>query len=279
MPYIEREGKIRLHYELDDYTDPWRNAPYLLLQHGFGRASKFWYSWVPYLSRHFKVIRPDLRGLGKSTATLEPGANVGEIFIDDLNAIITTLGAESVHYCGEALGGTLGAALAATYPERIRTLTLVSSPVYLSKREKETTTYGHASRIESMKKMGVRAWAEASNSGRRFPPETDQGLLRWYVDQMGESSLDVLIAISTWLEDFSAVPYLGKVQAPVLGLYAANGPIIDNEQLSLLKAQLRNFRFVRVPSEYQAIQNFKPATCANEVLHFAAQHDGFCCHE
>ncbi len=279
MPYLEREGKIRLHYELDDYTDPWRNAPYLLLQHGFGRSSRFWYNWVPYLSRHFKVVRPDLRGLGRSTATLEPGANLGQIFVEDLNAIIAALGADSVHYCGEALGGTLGVALAATHPTRIRTLSLVSSPVYLSNREKETTTYGYSSRIEAMQKMGVRAWAEASNSGRRFPPESDHGMLRWYVDQMGESRLDALVAISGWLADFSAVPYLSEVKAPVLGLYAADGPIIDNEQLRLLREQVRNCRIVRVPSQYQSIQNFKPATCAREVLHFAAQHDGFVCHE
>ena len=66
MPLIERKGKPALHYRVDDFTDPWKNAPTVLLQHGFGRSSQFWTSWVPYLSRFYKVVRPDLRGLGLS---------------------------------------------------------------------------------------------------------------------------------------------------------------------------------------------------------------------
>ena len=42
MPFVEREGQPRLHYTIDDYTDPWADAPVLLLQHGNGRTGKFW---------------------------------------------------------------------------------------------------------------------------------------------------------------------------------------------------------------------------------------------
>ena len=279
MPYVEAAGKPRLYYELDDYTDPWRNAPFIVLQHGFSRSSRFWYSWVPYLSRFFKVVRPDLRGLGKSSANLERGKDLANVFIEDLIAIIDALGAQSVHYCGEALGWILGMAFAATCPERVRTLSLVSAPLCLSDREKQSTTYGHSTRIEALQKMGVRAWAEASNSGRRFPPDTDPRMLRWYVDQMGQADVNVLVTISHWLSDASAVPYLRKIKAPVLGLYASHGPIVDEGQLRLLREQVPDIRIVRVPSRYQSIQNFESATCAREVLHFAARHDGIACHE
>jgi len=39
MPYLNRPGQPELHYALDDYTDPWRDAPYLILQHGYGRSA------------------------------------------------------------------------------------------------------------------------------------------------------------------------------------------------------------------------------------------------
>src|SRR6185503_21204601 len=68
MPFVTRPSQPELHYELDDYTDPWRAAPYLILQHGYGRSGRFWYSWVPYLARFYKVVRPDVRGLGRSAA-------------------------------------------------------------------------------------------------------------------------------------------------------------------------------------------------------------------
>ena len=60
-----------LQCRIVDYTDPWRNAPYLILQHGFGRSGRFWYSWVPYLARFYKVVRPDMRGLGQSSADFD----------------------------------------------------------------------------------------------------------------------------------------------------------------------------------------------------------------
>jgi 3-oxoadipate enol-lactonase len=61
MPYLNRTGEPLLYYELDDYTDPWKQAPYLLLQHGYARSSKFWRARVPYVSRFYCVIRPDTR--------------------------------------------------------------------------------------------------------------------------------------------------------------------------------------------------------------------------
>ena len=106
MPTLCRRNQPTLHYEIDDYTDPWKNAPFILLQHGYGRSSKFWYRWVPYLSRFYKIVRPDLRGLGQSSKEfdLQQGISV-DAYLEDIEAIIDAVGAESIHYCGESSAG------------------------------------------------------------------------------------------------------------------------------------------------------------------------------
>lgn len=280
MPYVERAGKPTLHYDLDDYTDPWKKPRYILLQHGRGRSGRFWYSWVPYLSRYYRVIRPDMRGLGSSSKNIDPERDITlDEYIADLDAIIEHAGADAVHYCGESFGGAVGMAFAAEHPERVRTLTLIGAPVFINEHDKQSTTYGHSSRIEAIRKMGVRAWAEASTAGRRFPPDTDPGMLQWFVDELGKEDAEVLIAMFRWISSYSAVPYLPRIKAPVLGLYAAADPITDGEQLDLLKRHVPDVRIVYVDSRYHAIQSFEPAKCALEVLHFAAQHDGIACHE
>src|SRR5689334_9494940 len=93
MPFLERPGQPRLHYELDDYTDPWKNARYIMLQHGYARNSRFWRACVPYLSRFYKIVRPDLRGLGKSDRNfdLERGISV-EAYLKDFVALLDHLG-------------------------------------------------------------------------------------------------------------------------------------------------------------------------------------------
>jgi len=57
---------IRLGYCIDDFTDPWKEAPVLLLLHAAMGSARRYYAWVPPLSRHYRVVRMDLRGHGSS---------------------------------------------------------------------------------------------------------------------------------------------------------------------------------------------------------------------
>jgi 3-oxoadipate enol-lactonase len=280
MPYLERSGAPRIYYELDDFTDPWKDAPYIVLQHGYARSSKFWRAWVPYLSRFYKVVRPDLRGLGQSSKDfdLKQGINL-ESYVKDFNGLLDHLGVESVHLCGESSGGTLGLAFAAECPGRVRTLSLMSSPVYMTEEDKQSALAGHSNRVEALRKMGSRGWLEASNAGRRFPPDADPGFLAWTLDEMGRSDVEVLIAMFLWISNADATPYLPRIEAPVLGLYPAGGIITKDEHLELLREKVKNIRIVRIPSRYHSVQLIAPATCALEVLHFISQHDGIVCRE
>src|SRR3546814_20605880 len=105
MQFATASDGTELAYVIDDFTDPWHNAPYILLQHGFGRNSGFWYKWVPYLSRHFRVIRPDMRGFGQSRKgfSLARGYSM-ELLARDLVDILDAAATDSVHYSGDAFG-------------------------------------------------------------------------------------------------------------------------------------------------------------------------------
>ncbi len=280
MPTLSRAGKPDLHYEVDDYTDPWRNAPYLILQHGNGRSSRFWYSWVPYLSRFYRIVRPDMRGLGLSGRNfdLEAEMSLAEL-VGDLAAIVDALGAQSVHYCGESMGGILGLALAAEHPRLIRTLTLVATPVYISERMKQTYALEHGSRTTAMRAMGIRKWVDTTNRSTRFPPGTDPGFFDWYADEFAKNDIDVQVRMSRLVNEANAIGLLPRIHAPVLGLYPTAGPITDAEQERLLLANLPQARLVHLPTGYHMIHHIAPATCATHVLHFIAQHDGVPCRE
>ncbi len=51
------------------------------------------------------------------------------------------------------------------------------------------------------------------------------------------------------------------------------------EQEQLLKDNLRNFRLVHLATRYAMVHHIAPATCATQLLHFIAQHDGVPCRE
>ncbi len=280
MADLKRAGKPQLHYVIDDHTDPWKDAPYLLLQHGNGRSSCFWYSWVPYLSRFYKVVRPDARGLGESSADfdLEHGVTV-EALVDDLAAICDAIGAKSVHFCGESMGGIMGLAFSAMHPERVRTLTLVSTPVYINDKAKETYSMGHASRIAAMQAMGREAWLKATNASTRFPPDADPGLVDWYSAEYARGRPDVQLAFAKLVNSASAADFLPRIKAPVLGLYPTAGEITSAEQEKLLRENVRDLRIVHLPTSYHMVHYTHRAACASHLLHFIASHDGIACHE
>jgi 3-oxoadipate enol-lactonase len=276
MPYVKRSGSPTLHYAIDDYTDPWKNASYLVLQHGNGRSNRFWYSWVPYLSRFYRVVRPDMRGLGESSADFDLKSEFTlENCVGDLLAIIEHLGARSVHVCGESAGGMVSIALAALHPQRVRTLTLVSTPVSIPAERR--VTYGMTGVSEQVDRD---AYIEATNRSMRFPPDADPGLLDWYKREFQKNRADVQGAMASGLvNSANMLSYLDRLQAPVLGLYPSEGPITTPEQKQMLRDHIKNLRLVELPGTFHKVQLMYPAACATHLLHFAAQHDGIACHE
>jgi 3-oxoadipate enol-lactonase len=276
MPHVKQSAGPSLHYVLDDYTDSWKNAPFIVLQHGNGRSGRFWYSWVPYLSRFYRVVRPDMRGLGESSADFDLTSEFTlDHCVQDLVAIIDHLGVGSVHICGESAGGMVGIALAATHPQRVRTLTLVSTPVNIPSERR--VTYGMTSEA---REKGRDAYIDATNRSMRFPADAEPGLLDWYKREFQRNRADVQAAMASGLVNSAdMLSFLSRVQAPVLGLYPSEGPLTTPEQKQALREHLRDVRLVEMPGTFHKIQLMYPAACATQLLHFAAQHDGITCRE
>jgi len=279
MPYLERIGAPTIHYEYDDFTDPWKNAPILLLQHGYSRSAQIWYQWVPYLSRYYRIVRMDLRGLGKSSGDfdLEKEMTV-QHFVDDILAVIDAVGGGPVHYCGESLGGILGMILAAEHPEKLRTLSILASPLGISERTKKDFSCGYSSWQEALRMLGSAGWSAKVNGITRFPAGTDQALLDWYAQETGKSDVNSLIRLSEIACGVDVRPYLPRIATPTLGLYPMKGPVTVGDD-DIIRDSIKNIRFVRMPTTFHAIQFLMPAACATHVLHFAAQFDGIDCHE
>lgn len=46
MPSVCARDGEPLRYAVHDYTGPGKNAPVLILQHGFGRSGRFWFNLI-----------------------------------------------------------------------------------------------------------------------------------------------------------------------------------------------------------------------------------------
>lgn len=275
MPMMKRAGQPAIHYTIDDFTDPWRNAPVLILQHGNGRAGKFFYRWVPYLARHYRVVRPDMRGLGESGRDFDLAKDLTlDALIGDLAALITELGAPNVHFCGESMGGILGSVLTALRPELIRTLTIVATPVFINEDMKKRYSVGHGSRTDAMKAMGTRAWVEATTKVTRLPADSEPDLFRWYVDEYSKNDPDVQVQMSALVNSASMKDFLPRIKAPVLGLYPTAGQITSGEQEDMLRSSIPQIEMVHLPTSFHMIHLLHARECALRTLAHCAKFDG-----
>ena len=124
MPTI----KIRdqdLYYELDGAGPP------LVLTHGAFVDAALWDSQFQYFSKHYQVLRYDLRGHGRTGPSDLNPYTMGT-FTDDLTALLDALKIETAVVCGLSLGGMIAQDFAVKNPERLRALVLADTAVSVS---------------------------------------------------------------------------------------------------------------------------------------------------
>src|SRR5260370_37038374 len=105
MPSARLDDTLDMHYELDDYTDPWTTPETILLVHGVADTSRAWFAWVPLLARRFLVLRPDLRGFGRSSVPPPRHRWAMAGLAPDFKALIDQRREAGVHIVRQRIGG------------------------------------------------------------------------------------------------------------------------------------------------------------------------------
>ena len=264
MPLLGMGPGVELHYYDDDFTDPWRPAPTMLLQHGFSRNGRFWYNWVPLLSRQFRVLRPDMRGMGESIISEEQFEPSLDIFVDDLKSILDHLGIEDVVYVGESFGGILGLNFAHRYPERTRALVLCNTPCRLPSRDRS----GRGGDTDDALNRSVGAWSTATINNRLDTRVAPQGLVEWYICEMDRTPSSVGRSLQAYLDTLDFSPHLKEVQTPTLLLVGEESPTSTLEQQQYMAEQLPDSRLAVYPGLGHGINAIHPEWCIQQVREF-----------
>jgi len=96
----------------------------VLCLHGLTRNSRDFEDLAPHLQRRYRVIVPDLRGRGFSARDPNPQNYQPAIYVQDILALLDTLGAAQVTVIGTSLGGLLAMMLGVGYRARIAGIVL-----------------------------------------------------------------------------------------------------------------------------------------------------------
>jgi 2-hydroxymuconate-semialdehyde hydrolase len=108
--------------------DTGEGRPVLLL-HGSGPGVTGWANWrtvIPALSKHARVIVPDIAGFG-FTERLSGERYSLDLWIKHVIGVLDALDVPTVDIVGNSFGGALALAVASRHPERVRRLVLMGS--------------------------------------------------------------------------------------------------------------------------------------------------------
>lgn len=111
-----------------DVAGPEDGTPILLL-HGFPESRYMWQHQLEALAlAGFRAIAPDQRGYSTRARPEPEEAYRVELIVDDAVWLMHALGARQFHLVGHDWGGQIAWMLASRYPDRIRTLSVLSRP-------------------------------------------------------------------------------------------------------------------------------------------------------
>jgi len=115
MPKVSVNG-LQLYYEIEGL-----GAPVVLIP-GFAAGRWIWFKQTVELSRHFRVIVFDPRGV--SASDKPEGAQTISLLADDVAHLLQTIGIDSAHIVGASFGGFVAQEFALKYPAMTRNLVL-----------------------------------------------------------------------------------------------------------------------------------------------------------
>ncbi len=258
---------LNMHYEVDDFTDPWRQPQTILMLHGNAESGLAWYAWVPSLARHFRVVRPDMRGFGGSTPMPRDYPWSLDGLTADFCALMDHLGAQRFHLVGAKIGGTIARAFAARCPERIITLTVVGTPPPLR--------VGAAERVPELMRdfetHGVEHWARqnmGARLGSAFPPEG----FEWWTRFMGRTAVSTQLGFMGTIACADIRADLPKIACPTLVITTEESGLGTVEETSAWQQQIPNSELLVLPGNSYHVAATHADRSAEATLNFIERH-------
>ncbi len=265
MPKLRIDADLEMHYRIDDYTDPWREAETILMLHGNAESGATWFGWVPHLARHYRVVRPDTRGFGDSTPMPRDFPWSLDLVVDDFVALMRALGVARFHLVAAKLGGMIARHFAARHPELVRTLTVCGTPPPRWDRMGTSP----ASATAELEKLGVAGWARKNMAGRlgsKFPP---QGAA-WWTEYMGKTPLSTLIGFGATIPYIDISADLPSIACPTLVITTEGSALGSVEQTRAWQQTIPNSKLLVLPGDSYHVAASDAGRCAQATLDFIA---------
>jgi 3-oxoadipate enol-lactonase len=258
---------IRLGYCIDDFTDPWKEAPVLVLLHAAMGSARRYYAWVPPLSRLYRVVRMDLRGHGSSQVPPADRELTLDRLVRDVIELMDHLGCAKAHIVGNSAGGYLGQQLAMNHGERVRSLMLFGSTPGLKHSQAPSW-------IPQIQAKGMRAFLAETIADRLPLDQVDPGLVEWFLDEAAKNDPSYIAKFVLLMASYDWSDQLHRIQCPTLVVVPGAEPIGSTANYEPFRRHVRDVEMRVYEGAPHNICDAFPDRCAGDVLDFLGRRFG-----
>ena len=263
-----------LTFDVDDRGE----GEAVVLLHGFPQSRAAWAQVTPHLvDAGYRVLAPDQRGYSPGARPTGARAYTGEHLVGDVLALADAAGVDRFHVVGHDWGGFVAWALAAEHPDRLHSLTSLTTP-HPAAMSRAMLTSGQALQSAYMPFFITprlpEAFFRSTRGGRRATKAfVDAGLPPADAD----AALELLRgdAATPMLNWYRAIPRNGKqpgpVTVPTLYVYASGDVALGRKAADLTARHVRGpYRYVVLDGEAHFLMQTAPARTAELLLEHLA---------
>jgi pimeloyl-ACP methyl ester carboxylesterase len=257
----------RLAYYIDDFTDPWKAAPTLLLLHAAMGSARRYYAWVPPLARHYRVVRMDLRGHGGSEIPPAERPLTLDRLVTDVIELMDHLGVGGAHIVCNSAGGYLGQQMAMDHGERVKSLMLFGSTPGLKNSQAPSW-------IPQIEAKGLRGFLAETIAERLPLDKVDPELVEWFLDEAAKNDpayigkFVLLMASYDWSDEVS------RIRCPTLVVVPGAEPIGSTANYEPFRRLVPDVEMRIYDGAPHNICDAFPERCASDVLDFLGRRFG-----
>ncbi|MGV2904479.1 3-oxoadipate enol-lactonase [Achromobacter sp. AGC25] len=259
MAYAEL-SQARLFYVIDGPAD----APVLVLSNSLGTCSDMWARQIPELTKHFRVLRYDTRGHGKSS--IPDGEYTFAQLAGDVAELLAHLNIKQAHFCGLSMGGPTGIALALAHPQLVTRLILCNTAARIGSAEGWSTRIAAVAdqTLEKMAPTLVERWL--TDDYRAGEP----GLTQVLIDMLRRTPDAGYSANCAALRDADYRAQVSAITAPTLVISSTHDLAATPAQGKELAAAIPGARYVELNTSH--ISNWEqPEAFTHAVVDFLTE--------
>jgi pimeloyl-ACP methyl ester carboxylesterase len=268
--------------------------PVLVFLHGFPEAAFVWDELLEHFSGRYRCVAPNLRGFERSSAPAEVAAYRVKHLVDDISALIESLGGRVDALVAHDWGGALAWSLAAQRPELLKRLVIVNAPhpaTFLRELQTSATQQAASAYMNFLCRPDAEALLSENDFARLWPFFTNLGATDtarpgggWLTDAMRDRYRAVWTAGLTGgcnfyrasplrppLSPDDAVmkivfePATVTSRVPTLVVWAEDDIALPTSLLDGLEAFVPDLRIVRVPQATHWIVHEQPGLVIAEI--------------